>query len=155
MPTEVSSQPAPQPPPRPRRTGRNFLIILLLLIAAFLGGYVPQWLEVRTLRAELQTTDLQLRLAELHQLLGLASHEAQRNNYASAAEDARRFFDQCATLARSGMFDAEPRTQTALLGYAAQRDEVMTLLTSADPASHERLAGMYLALNGVITRRGE
>lgn len=156
MPTEVASPPSasqPAPPPRPRRTGRNFLIILLLLIAAFLGGYVPQWMELRALRAELQTAELQLRLAEIHQLLGLASHEAMRNNYANAAEDARRFFDQCATIARSGVLDAEPRTQTALLGYASQRDEVMTLLAAADPAARERLAGMYLALNGVIARR--
>lgn len=156
MPTEVATPPpAPAAPPPPRRrTGRNFLIVLVLLAAAFLGGYIPQWLEARALRTTLQTTELQLRLAEVHQLLGVASHEAQRSNYASASDAARGFFDQCATLARSGALDAEPRTQTALLGYAAQRDEVMSLLAAADPAVRERLASMYLTMNGVLARRG-
>jgi hypothetical protein len=152
-------QPAPPPPPvtkaPPARgnAGRRFLLVLFLLAAAFLGGFVPQWLEVRNLRATLETTDLQLRLSEAHRMLGVASHEAQRNNYGNAAQAAGQFFDECATLARNDAFEKEPRTRVALLSYAQQRDEVMALLSAADPAARERLAGLFLTMEGVLERR--
>lgn len=114
---------------------------------------MPQWLEVRSLRATLAATDLQLRLADAHRLLGVASHEAQRNNYASAAQAAARFFDQCAALARTEKFEEEPRTRVALVAYSSRRDEIMALLAAGDPASRERLAGLFLTMDGVLQRR--
>lgn len=114
---------------------------------------MPQWWQARNLRATLKTTELQLQLATAHRRLGIASHEAQRNNFASAAEAAAQFFDQCATLARTNAFEDEPRTQVALTSYAQQRDEVMAQLASADPAVRERLAGLYLTMQGVLDRR--
>ena len=144
--------PAPAPVPR-RRGGRTFVLVLFLLAAAFLGGYVPQWLQVRNLTESLQTAELQLRLANLHRRLGVASHEAQRNNFASAGEAAARFFDDCATLARTEKFEGDERTRVALLGYTGQRDEVMGLLAAGDPAARERLAQLYLTMEGVIERR--
>ena len=153
-------QPAPPPPPPPKQipaprgnAGRKFLLVVFLLIAAFLGGFVPQWLEVRTLRETLTTTELQLRLAEAHRTLGIASHEAMRNNYASAADAAARFFDKCAVLARSDAFEKEPRTRVALLSYTQQRDEVMALLSAGDPVAKERLASTFLTMEGVLERR--
>ena len=154
-------QSVPQPPPGPKTTappprrsaGKRFLVIVFLLAAAFLGGYVPQWLELRNVRAQLEHTDLQLRLANAHRALGIAAQEAQRSNYANAAQAAATFFDACATLARTNAFEEEQRTRVALLSYTAQRDEVMALLAAGDPASRERLAGLFLTMNGVIERR--
>jgi hypothetical protein len=152
-------QPAPPPPPAPKsppvrgNTGRRFLLVLFLLAAAFLGGFVPQWLEARSLRDALASTELQYRLAEAHRTLGVASHEAMRNNYANAAEAAARFFDQCATLARTDAFAKEARTRVALLSYVQQRDEVMALLSAGDPAGRERLASMFLTMEGMLERR--
>ncbi|HVG24919.1 MAG TPA: hypothetical protein VND45_12240, partial [Thermoanaerobaculia bacterium] len=106
------------------------------------------------LRETLTTASRDLRLTTLHRELGVASHEAQRNNFASAADSASRFFDDCAKLANSEPFTGEERTRIALLGYAGQRDEVMALLSAGDPAARERLASMYLTMNGVLSRRG-
>lgn len=153
-------QPAPPPPQAPKPTppprgnaGRRFLLVLFLLAAAFLGGFIPQWLEVRSLRTQSERTDLQLRLANAHRILGVASQEAQRSNYASAAQAASKFFDDTATLARADAFEDEQRTRVALLSYTAQRDEVMALLSAGDPASRERLAGLFLTMDGVLQRR--
>lgn len=150
-------QPAAPPPPAPRRAhpARKFLLVVLLAIAAFLAGFVPQWWQARGLRASLSRAEMQLQLANLHRQLGLASHEAQRNNYASATDAARFFFDDCTTLANTASFTSDPRTRVALLGYAAQRDEVMRLLAAGDPAARERLAGLYLTMHGVLARRGD
>lgn len=148
-------QPAPPVPKAPPRgnAGRRFLLVLFLVVAAFVGGFVPQWLAARSAKAALTTTDLRLRLADAHRLLGVASHEAQRNNYASAAQAAAQFFDQCGALAGSENFAREPRTRVALASYTAQRDEVMALLSAGDPAARERLASMFLTMNGVLDRR--
>lgn len=149
-------QSAVSPPPvRRRNPVRTFVVVAFLLAVAFAAGFVPQWMEARKLRDSLSRATMQLELATLHRSVGVASHEAQRNNYASAAESAGRFFDGCASLATREPFPEEPRTRVALQGYAAQRDEVMALLAAADPAARERLAGLYLTMNGVLARRAE
>jgi hypothetical protein len=62
----------------------------------------------------------------VHRLLGVASQEAQRSNYASAAQTAARFFDEAATLARVDIRE-RANARVALLSYTAQRDEIMAL----------------------------
>ena len=153
MQTDGSNTPAPPPEPHRRSSLKVFLLVILLLVAAFLGGYIPQALELRRVAETLQRTELDLRLANLHRRLGTASHEVQRNNFASATVAARDFFDGCAALAQSGALASEPRTQIAIASYAGQRDEIMTPLAVADPQVRERLAGMYLVMDGVLQRR--
>jgi len=147
----VTPPPAAPPPVRRPSRARAFLLTLILLAIAFGAGYVPQWIELRRLRAESERLSLDLRLANLHRRLGMATYEAQRNNFASAAEQARIFFDQCVSTVP--FVSAEPRTSAALGSYAGQRDEIMTLLAAADPTARERLAGLYMAMNGVLERR--
>lgn len=136
-----------------RRPWKLILLVLLLIAAAFAGGYVPPMLRARAVTDQLRATQLELRMSNLHRRLGVAAEEAQRNNFASAAEAAREFFDGCATLVQSETFADEPRTRTALTAYAAARDEIMTQLATADPQAKERLASMYLTMDGVLSRR--
>jgi len=150
-------QPAVTPPPPPvarsRFSFKRLLLVLLLLAAAFLGGYVPQALRARRLNSELTTAQLDLRLSQLHRRIGIAAEEAQRNNFANASLAARDFFDGCSTLATTEAFANQPRTRNAISAYATQRDEIMTQLANADPAVKERLANMYLVMDGVLARR--
>ncbi len=139
-------------PPRTNRF-RTFVVTLLLLGAAFAGGYVPQRLEANRAKEKLAQLTLDYELAELHRRLGLAGVEAARNNYASAAEAARVFFDGCSGLLQKYPLENEPRTRNALAVYVASQDAIMAQLAAGDPASRERLAGMFLAMDGVITRR--
>jgi uncharacterized protein HemX len=148
-------QPAAASPVARRRSSRGFFLTLLLIAAAFGIGYVPQWMKVRELRAQMETASRDLRLATLHRELAQASHEAQRNNFANATEAASRFFDECTKIASTEKFEDEPRTRVALSGYAQQRDEVMALLAAGDPAARERLAGLFFAMDGVLSRRGQ
>jgi hypothetical protein len=158
-------QPAPPPPPatatnappavKPRkRSGfRRFLWMLLLLIAAFLIGFIPPTLEARRNAKELRTTQLDLRLATLHRQLGVATVEVQRNNYAAAMSAARLFFDGCRDLAQAEAFEHEPRTRIAISTYAASGDEVIAQLATANPAVRDRLGSLYLTMDGVLERR--
>ena len=127
--------------------------VLVLLIATFLGGYVPQKLRANRLEETLRTTQLDLDLARLHRTLGIATLEAQRNNFASAARAATVFFDGCHRLANDAGLANEPRTRTALGAYANSRDEIAVQLAQADPQVAQRLAALYFTLEGVLARR--
>jgi hypothetical protein len=152
----VTPPPPPTPPaerPRPRRSPKFFLVLLLLLGLAFVVGYAPATFRARSAEQSLHAAQFELRLANLHRRLGVAAEEAQRNNFASAAAAAREFFDGCATLAQSEAFPDQPRTRNAIASYVAQRDEIMNQLATADPQVRERLASMYLVMDGVLARR--
>jgi hypothetical protein len=147
-------QSSSEPPPQRSRSSFKFVFVMIVLIAiAFLVGYVPCMLRARETRATLQSTQIDLQLANLHRRLGVASHEAQRNNYANASAAAREFFDGCGAIARSEAFDNQPRTRIALTAFADSRDEIMAKLAMGDPQSKERLSSMYLTMDGVLARR--
>ena len=145
--------PPPVVPPRRRVSLKLLFLVLLLLAAAFLGGYFPASLRARSAETSLRTAELDLRLANLHRRLGVAAEEAQRNNYATATAAAREFFDGCSAIVQTEAFATQPRTRAAIASYAGYRDEVMTQLATADPNVRARLAGMYLAMDGVLARR--
>jgi len=132
---------------------RSFIVAIVLAALAFLAAYVPKEIETRRLERELTTTRLELRLANLHRELGVAGHEAQRNNFASAATAARTFFAETRAIAHEEDFSEEPRTLIALSAYGSQGDMILGQLANADPAARETLASMYLTMNGVLERR--
>jgi hypothetical protein len=125
----------------------------VLVVLAFGAGYIPKELELRDLRATMKTTELDLRLANAHRQLGVAAEEAQRNNFASAADAARVFVDTCRAVAHDEAFAEQPRTRLALESYAGSADDILGRLATADPTVKEKLAGLYLAMNGVLARR--
>lgn len=141
------------PPAKSRLSFRTLLWIALLLALAFGIGFVPKGLERRRLAETLQTRELDLRLANLHRQLGVASHEAQRNNFASASTAARTFFDGCRTVVTEHEFANQPRTKLALQAYASSSDTILGELANADPMVKERLASLYLTMDGLLQRR--
>lgn len=138
---------------QPPRRFRSFVLTVILVAIAFGAGYIPKELEVRRLRESLKQTEINLQLADLHRQLGVASHEALRNNYPAAAGNARVFFKKCQMLAQEQRLTAEPRTLNALAAYSGEADKLLPLLAAGDPAAREQLAGMFLALQGVLQRR--
>ena len=151
----------PPPPPKPaapvpvkrRLSFRTLLWIAFLLLFAYGLGYVPKELERRRLAETLRTEQLDLRLANLHRQIGVATQEAQRNNFANAASAARAFFDGCRTVLHEYPLEDRPRTRLALQAYATTSDTVLGQLANADPTVKEQLASLYLTMNGVLERR--
>lgn len=146
-------KPATPPPPARRSRFRKLLWIALLLAFAFVLGWGPQEWRQRRLAQTLEETSLDLRLVELHQQLGLASHEAMRNNFADASAAARRFFDGCVALEHQFDLTGRPRTRLALSAYSAQSDQIIGELALGDPVVKQRLASLYLTMYGVIERK--
>ena len=126
---------------------------MLLLLFAFGIGYVPKELERRRIAETMRTTELDLRLANLHRQIGVASHEAQRNNFANAAAAARVFFEGCRSVVNQYPLEDRPRTRIALQSYASTSDVILGQLANADPSVKEQLSALYLTMNGVLERK--
>ena len=147
-------QPAVPPPPPVRSSrGRSVLLSAAAAAAAFLIGFLPQSIQNRSLRESLNATELELRLANVHRRLGVAGLAARQGDFPAAEAAARTFFDESAKLANTHPFTEDARTRVALLGYASQRDAIMGLIAAGDPGAAERLAGLYITMDGVLERR--
>jgi len=94
-----------------------------------------------------------LQLATLERQLGVAALEAQRNNYGTAGTAARAFFEGCRSTAGEYDFTDMPRTRLALTSYASSSDTILGQLAVADPTVKDRLATLYLTMDGLIQRR--
>jgi hypothetical protein len=152
----ATTSPPPKPAPAPARRGMSFrtlVWIALLLGFAFGLGYGPKEIERRKLASAMEQTALDLRLANLHRQLGMASFEAQRNNFSVSATAARAFFDGCRSVVHEHKFEDQPRTRLALQSYASYSDTILGQLANADPAAKERLASLFLTMNGVLERK--
>lgn len=124
-----------------------------LIALAFGLGYGPKEFERRKLASTLEQTQVDLRLATLHRQLGMAAFEAQRNNFANAAANARVFFDGCRSIVNDHEFEDQPRTRLALQTYAGNSDIILGQLANADPAVKERLGSLFLTMDGLLERR--
>lgn len=111
-----------------------------VLIAVFALGYIPSCVSARS--AEERNIRLQrnLKFSDLQGHLGMASYEANRNNYASAAQQSTEFFNSL----RDTISNTEDATlKQSLEKLFARRDEITTNLAQADPAVKEKLAQAY------------
>jgi hypothetical protein len=141
------------PPASNRRMTRNRWIGVgaIVLIAAFLIGFLPQWAQNRALAQQLERSDLRIELLELQVRTGTALAEAHRENHERARQQMTVVFPALERVrARVPAGDAQ-RIQEIL----AERDEVITLLSRASPESTARLATLYRQLLPVTLREAE
>jgi hypothetical protein len=81
----------------------------------------------------------------------MTSYEANRNNFASAAEMSTDFFNG---LKETIDTTADAALKQKLQPISARRDEITTNLAQADPSVKEKLAQMYADLF-LVTRTGQ
>lgn len=118
---------------------KKLAIALGILIIAFLIGYVPSMISSRATEQQNVELEHKIKAAELGSQLAMASYEANRNNYANAAQFSSRFFDGV------GGIIGETKDQALkqkLQGMLARRDEVTANIAQADPSVKEKLAQM-------------
>jgi hypothetical protein len=113
-----------------------------ILITVFLLGYVPSCVSARNAREQNARLDYELKLAELRGGLGMASYEANRNNFANAAQFATVFFNGLREAIDNTKDEAMKQKFESIL---ARRDEITSNLAQTDPAIKEKLAEMYAA----------
>lgn len=139
------------------------LTIVIGVVLIFLAGYLPGSSRARSAaeesrqsaqrleetRALLAQSQYDLEVARLRGRFGEVVHEANVNNFASAAERATAFFDGLQGAMSSPQLGAGSRRNT-LETILARRDEIGADLARADPGVKAKLAEMYLQFGAAV-----
>ena len=112
---------------------------LVLLLGAFLLGFVPEYLKNRDLRSQLDNPrkridalNLQLQMSELRDQASLMLIESSRQNYGLARDYAGQFYSRLNDVIESVQDQA---IRKSLQELASTRDSVTEALATATPAS--------------------
>jgi hypothetical protein len=111
------------------------LIAAAVLIAAFLVGFIPQYVKANRLDNELQQSRQSLAGADLRDLAGLAYLQASQKNYGLAADTVSRFFNRVREVAAG---------RKAIEDLASARDKITAELAKGDPAAIGDLQELFL-----------
>jgi hypothetical protein len=124
------------------RTRNLIIVISVLLLAAFLAGYFPQYQRASALEAELtqaqnrvQSLQREGQLMRSRELAHLMHLETAKRNYGLATQHAETFFSHLQSL------QAEVQDETLRKGLSevyAQREAVIADLSQAAPTAEER-----------------
>ncbi len=106
------------------------IIVIILLIIVFLGGFVPQYIKVKRLEHDLSAAQQENALAQLRDLAGLAFVQAGQKNYGLAAGTSQQFFSRTREVANLAP-DASGRK--ALEDLLASQDKITAELAKGDP----------------------
>src|ERR1700693_6038612 len=138
-------------PVAPNKSFLRIIILLVVLLAIFLLGFIPQWRKAREQSAARENAERALTLNRIVKDLGSAAIDARRGEYETARVEASAFFT--AAHFEIDQRDASMLTQQqrdGLLHLLAPRDELITLLARNDPASADRLSNLYVAVRKVL-----
>jgi hypothetical protein len=137
--------------PAPNKSFLRIIVLLVVLLAVFLLGFIPQWRKAREQSAAREKAERALTLNRIVKDLGSAAIDARRGEYEAARVEASAFFT--AAHFEIDQRDASSLTQQqrdGLLPLLAPRDELITLLARSDPASADRLSNLYVAVRKVL-----
>lgn len=123
-----------------RLVKNQIMVVILLLITAFLGGFVPQYIKVKRLENDLSVARQENARAQLRELAGLAFVQASQKNYGLAAETSKQFFGRTREAANRAT-DANERL--ALENLLASQDKITTELANGDPAAVGDLQALF------------
>jgi hypothetical protein len=122
-----------------------------VFVVGFLIGLVPMWLSARGNAAERDAARVQLRQAEITNLLLSATVDAKRGEYETARQEASDFFTRLgAEGENSGSTFLSADQKEKLKPVFADRDNVITMLAQRDPASLDRLTNLYVAYSQAV-----
>ena len=142
--------------PKPVKTNslpRRVIIYAVLLLVAFLLGFVPMWLKFRECFSSLSEVEHQLNLARIQNTLAAAVIDARRGDYEPARQAASGFFTSLRAETDRGNDSALSQAQReGVQALFTQRDEIITLLARSDPAAADRLSDLYVSFREIMRK---
>jgi len=130
---------------------RRFILYVVLLVAAFLAGFVWMGLKYRACSTTLSEAERQSSLVRMEALLGSAAIDAQRGDFETARLAASDFFTSLRAETDKGIDSALSQAQIdGVQPLFAQRDEAITLLSRGDAASTDLLSDLYVAFRTLV-----
>jgi hypothetical protein len=108
----------------------RFIVVIILLIVAFLAGFAPQYLKVKSLENDLSAARQENTLAQLRDLAGLAFVQASQKNYGLAAGTSEQFFIRTREVTNRTQ---DVNGRKALGDLLASQDKITGELAKGDP----------------------
>ena len=128
------------------------IVAAIALVAVFLVGFVPQYVEGNRLENELRQSRQEAAGADLRDLIGFAYVQAGQKNYGLAAETSSRFFNRVREVANQTQ-DANRRK--GLEDLLALRDSVTAALAKGDAAVIGDLQQLFVKARQVTRSSSE
>lgn len=139
-----------QASPRKKGITRNTIILVaLLMVASFLGGFLPTYAKVLSLEKELQTTRQQNISLQLRDLSSLLYLQAIQKDFGLAAETSTRFFDRVREVAGQ---TADTRDRALLEEMLLHRDRITSELALGSPEAVSALQALVVSTRAATAR---
>jgi len=110
----------------------KIMLVGVLLMVAFLAGFLPQYVKGKRLERELGEARQENSLAQLRDLAGLAYLQASQKDYGLAGGTSTRFFDRTREVANQ---TPDPSARKPLEELLNLRDQITSELARADPGA--------------------
>lgn len=125
-----------------KRPVKNTVIVVgVLLVVAFLAGFLPSYAKGKRLENELRAARHENDLAQLRDLAGLVYLQASQKDYGLAAGTSMRFFGRTQEVANQTP-DASGRKP--LEDILTLRDKITTELAKGDPGVLSDLQALFV-----------
>ena len=130
---------------------RRFATHVVLLVVAFMLGFVPVWLKLRESSSRLSAATHELNLTRAQSALASAVVDAQRGDYELAREAISTFFSSLRAETDSGAASIlSPAQREAVQPLFDRSDGIITMLTRSDPASLAQLSDLYVSYRTIM-----
>ena len=125
-----------------KRPVKNTIIAAgVLVIVAFLGGFLPSCAKGKRLENDLRQARQENCLAQLRDLAGLAYLQASQKNYGLAASTSARFFERTREVANQTPYSS---SRKALEDLLSGRDKITSELAKGDPGVLNDLQTLFV-----------
>ena len=141
MPHEQAGQQGPPGKKEKRPVKNRIIVVSVLLIVAFLAGFLPSYAKANRLENELREARREHSLAQLRDLACLAYFQASQKDYGLAAGTSTRFFDSTREVANRA---PDSSVKTSLEDLLSLRDKITAELAKGDPAVLSDLQTLFV-----------
>jgi hypothetical protein len=142
MPNPSTEPPgSPTSSAKPPERGRTILVTALLMLTAFLVGFLPNYIKGQRLANELQEARQESARAELRDVAGLLYLQASQRDYGLAATTSTRFFERTRELVNQ---ESDPSRRKSLEDLLSLRDQVTSQLAKGEPGVLNDLQALFL-----------
>jgi hypothetical protein len=130
---------------------RRFVTHVVLLIVAFMLGFVPMWIKFRDSSSRLAAATHELNLARAQSALTSAVVDVQRGDFEPAREAISTFFSSLRAETDSEAASIlSPAQREAVQPLFDRQDEIITMLARSDPASLAQLSDLYASYRVIM-----
>ena len=119
----------------------KIVIAAVVVIAVFLIGFIPQFVKVNRLEAELRQSQQENAGSQLRELISLTYLQATQKNFGLAAETSSQFFGRAREMTNQ---TPDATSRRALENLLASRDKVTATLAKGDPAAVDDLQQLFV-----------